>query len=149
MSRRPADLSLDELAAAARAVATRYTLDLVVLFGSTARRDPALVPEDLDVAVRAPAGAPVPDVGLIAHAFAATLDTPDVDVVDLRRADPLLLMLVARDGVPLHQAEPSTFAEFWSLAHRRYWDAAMFRDAERETIRDFVRARAPAHGDAS
>lgn len=36
-------------------------------------------------------------------------------------------MLVARDGVPLYEADPAAFARFASLALRRYADTRKFR----------------------
>jgi len=131
----------EALEEAARQVAEVAGLDLVVLFGSAATGARAH-PEDLDIAVRAREGA----VNLLAltDRFAALLGSQDVDLVDLRRADPLMLMLVARDGVVLFERESSTFAQFTSLAVRRFADARKFRDAEREEIRAFIRAAGTA-----
>ena len=61
--------------------------------------------------------------------------------MDLRRADPVLLLAVARGGRPLYQAEPTRFACFQSLAARRFADTRKFRSAEREEIADFLSRR--------
>ena len=134
----PPSVSRDALRAAAATVAAAHGLDLVVLFGSAARPDPGRAPEDLDLAVRAPAGCV--DAVAVTNAFVAALGTQAVDLADLRTAPPLLQALVARDGAVLHEGAPGAFAAFRSLAVRRFWDARKFREAEREAIRDFIRA---------
>ncbi len=63
------------------------------------------------------------------------LGTQAVDVTDLRRADPVLLALVARDGVPLYEAEPGEFSRFVSVAMRRFADTRKFRDAQQAARR--------------
>jgi predicted nucleotidyltransferase len=108
---------------------------LIVLFGSAARAGGT--PRDLDIGI-------LSDLPL--DAVAATnrllqlLAIQEVDVTDLRRADPLLLALAARDGVPLFEAEPGAFAAFASLAARRFADTRKFRAAEREEVQAFARA---------
>ena len=119
---------------AAERVGREVGARLIVLFGSAARSggDGA---EDLDIGVLADAAL---DAVAVTNRFIQLLETQHIDVADLRRADPLLLMLVARDGVPLFQRTSGEFARFWSLAARRYADTRKFRVAEREQIRDFV-----------
>lgn len=126
---------LEQLREAAGRVAREAGYELVVLFGSAAGEDEARQPEDLDLALRGEGPLDLVDA---TNRFIRALDTQAVDVVDLRRADPLLMMLVARDGVPLHEAEPGLFARFWSLAVRRYADTRKFREAERERVQEFV-----------
>lgn len=127
---------------AAAGLAREAGLDLVVLFGSAATGARA-VPEDLDIAVRAATG--VVDLMALTNRLIERVGTQHIDLVDLRRADPVLLAAVARDGVPLFEQEPATFARFVSLAVRRFADTKKFRDAAREDIRLFVsEARRPA-----
>lgn len=111
--------------------------ELVVLFGSAVDEGGAREPEDLDLALRGDGPLDLVDA---TNRFTRALGTQavDVDVVDLRRADPLLMMMVARDGVVLHEEGPGAFARFWSLAARRYADTRKFREAERERVREFV-----------
>lgn len=131
-----APATLQALRAMAAQLAAGAELDLVVLFGSTATGARAQ-PEDVDIAVRAP-GRTVDLVALTNRAI-ALLGRQDVDLVDLRRADPLLLALVARDGLVLFERTPATFTAFVSLAVRRFADTRKFREAERDAIRDEVR----------
>ena len=66
-----------------------------------------------------------------------------VDIADLSHADPLLMMLVARDGVPLYESSPGEFDRFASLAVRRYADTRKFRAMEAREIRDFIATGQP------
>jgi predicted nucleotidyltransferase len=135
MGRAPA---ADRLRAPAAQLATELGARLVVLFGSAAREE-GRPPEDLDVAVLCDGGV---DAVAATNRLIALVGDQRVDVADLARADALLLMLVARDGVPLYEAAPGEFARFCSLAARRYADTRKFRVAERDAIRDFVARRA-------
>lgn len=124
----------DALRAAAAAVGRGAHLTLVLLFGSAARDGPARARDlDLGVLARGPT-----DVLALTNAFTRALGVQAVDVTDLRRADPLLLALAARDGVALYEGEPGAHARFASLALRRYFDTRKFRDAERDYVRAFV-----------
>lgn len=126
---------LERLREAAARVGREAGYELVVLFGSATREEEKRTPEDLDLALRGDGPLDLVDA---TNRFIRALGSQAVDVVDLGRADPLLMMLVARDGVPLHEAEPGLFARFWSLAARRYADTHKFREAERERVQEFV-----------
>jgi predicted nucleotidyltransferase len=128
---------LDTLRLGCVQVAERLNLDLVVLFGSAARGD-AGVPNDLDVGVKS---AGLVDTVAVTNAFIQALGVQAVDVVDLRRADPVLLLQVARDGIALFERTSTGFAEFISLAARRFADTKKFRDAEAAYIEDFLSRR--------
>ncbi|HKK28698.1 MAG TPA: nucleotidyltransferase domain-containing protein [Gemmatimonadota bacterium] len=138
----PCDLDRSRLEEAAARIATDVGLELVVLFGSAARqvgaRAKGLRPGDVDLGYVGGASAEPVD---LTNRFIRELALQEVDVVDLRRADPVLLLAVARDGEPLYQADPTRFARFQSLAARRFADTRKFRSAEREEIRQFLSRR--------
>jgi len=69
------------------------------------------------------------------------LGTDKVDVVDLRRASPLLRFSAARNCVVLFERVPGTFSKFLSLAFRRFVDTKKLRNAQRSVIRDFLHER--------
>lgn len=138
----PLTIDLQKLESAARSVAQSHDLSLVILFGSAAHLDQERDPRDLDLAVQGNSGG-VDSVALT-NAFIQELGIQDVDLVDLRRADPLILQLVAEEGRMLHEAEPGIHARFCSLAARRYADTRKFREMERREIREWL-ARAPAN----
>ena len=120
-----------DLQRAAREVAAEIGARLIVLFGSAARGG-TRAPEDLDIGVLG--SAPIDSVA-VTNRFMQLLHLSEIDIADLRRADPVLLMLVARDGVPLHEAQPGEMMRFQSLAIRRFADTKKFRDSERDALR--------------
>ena len=127
---------IDTIREAVRPIAEEYEARLVILFGSLARGDER--PGDLDLAVRGDAPLPLVD---LTNELIRALQYQQVDLTDLMVADPVLLMMVARDGIPLYEATPGAFAHFHSLAARRFADTAKFRAVERARIRQFIRDR--------
>jgi predicted nucleotidyltransferase len=123
------------LRAAAADVGRAAGLRLVVLFGSAARGEAGA--EDLDIGVLGPSGGSV-DAVAITNQLIRRLAVQAVDVTDLARADPVLLAQAARDGVPLYESSAGEFAQFASLAVRRFADTRKFRVEERDAIRDYV-----------
>lgn len=117
-------------------VAREEDLRLIVLFGSGAREDER--PEDLDLGVLG--RSPVEPLNLT-NRLIERLGRQDVDLVDLRRADPVLMVQVARDGTPLYEGSPGEFARFHSLAFRRFADTRKFREAERRELEEFIARR--------
>lgn len=115
-------------------------LELLVLFGSTATGR-ATQRSDVDLAVRCGGLA---DLDAIYLALAPRLRTDRLDLVDLRRAGPLLAFQVARTGTLLHERRPGAFREFQSLASRRYCDTAKLRRAQRRAIQAFLEREQPA-----
>ena len=127
-----------ELRDAAAKLATDFALQLVVWFGSAARGESAV--EDIDIGVL---GSHPVDVVDVTNALTRSLLTQTVDVTDLMRADPILLALVARDGVPLFENAPGVFTRFASLAACRFADTKKFRDAQERALREAT-SRSPA-----
>lgn len=107
-----------------------------MLFGSTARAEGA--GEDLDVALQ---GDDPLDLVHLTNRLAPALGRQDVDLVDLRVADPVVLLSVAEEGVVLYESEPGAFVRFQSLAARRFFDTRKFREMERLEIHEFLRRR--------
>jgi predicted nucleotidyltransferase len=126
--------SLGQIRAAAQRIGEDLGCRLIVLFGSAARGDTR--PADLDIGILREA--PLDIVALTNH-MTQKLGTQSVDLCDLRRADPLLLALAARDGIPLYEQPPGEFARFASLAARRYFDTRKFREMERREIQDLLK----------
>lgn len=127
-------MDIERLRAAVGPVAEGEGLRLVVLFGS-AVRDPVHA-EDLDIGVDA--GAPCDTIAWT-NRLARALGRSDVDVTDLRRADPVLLLRAAEEGVLLFQSDPSRFVRFFSLAARRFYDTRKLREVEHREIHDRLR----------
>lgn len=112
-------------------------VELLMLFGSQATGR-ATAASDVDLAVLA---APGTDLEALRLAAIRRLGTDRVDLVDLRRAPPLLAMAVARTGRCLHQKTGVELARFTSLALRRYADTAKLRRAREQGLRAFLAER--------
>jgi uncharacterized protein len=69
------------------------------------------------------------------------LHTDRADVVDLRRANPLLCFSAARQGKLLYERCPGLFNRFYSLSFRRYIDTKKLRDARQRAFDNFLEAR--------
>jgi len=133
MAHKESSVDFDHVRKASHDVARAEGLDLVVLFGSAGRDFRSA--EDLDLAIRGPAS---PDMIHLTNRFSVVLGRSDVDLVDLRTADPLLLRIVAEEGRLLYESDAGTFTRFASYAARRFFDTRKFRDLERQRIHDFL-----------
>lgn len=109
-------------------------VELLVLFGSTVKAG-VRTGRDIDLAVRCQGPA---NLDALYLAIAPRLGTDRLDLIDLRRAGPLLALEVARTGRLLFEQYPGAFREFQSLASRRYCDTAKLRQAQRRAIHAFL-----------
>jgi predicted nucleotidyltransferase len=109
-------------------------LELLVLFGSLVKGR-RTVRGDIDLGAQCDGPA---DLDALYLAIAPRLGTDRVDLIDLRRADPLLAFEVARTGRLLFERRPGAFRAFQSLASRRYGDTAKLRRAQRRAIHVFL-----------
>lgn len=128
-------LAIDEIRARLLSLAaTRADLSLAVLFGSVARRK-ATARSDVDVAIRCDAPC---DLDTLFMDLAPVFRTDRLDLIDLRRAGPVLAFAIARDGVVLFERDPGAYRQFQSLAQRRYADTAKLRRAQERAIAVFL-----------
>jgi predicted nucleotidyltransferase len=109
-------------------------LDLLVLFGSRATGR-VTTRSDVDLAIQCREPADLEQWHVI---LAPLVGSDRLDLVDLRRAGPLLAFEVARTGRPLFERQPGTFRAFQALAARRYADTRKLRDAQRRAIQVFL-----------
>lgn len=97
-------------------------VELLLLFGSRAK-DVAAEGSDWDVGVLMKRGLLEADRYLdFSYRLAQAMGRGNLDVVDLRRAAPLLKYEAARTGRPLYQADPSAFTRFHVYAWKLYQD---------------------------
>ena len=115
-------------------------VELVVLFGSVVSGR-ARAESDVDVAVYATGPA---DLDEVYRVLAPRVGSDRLDLVDLRRASPLLMMEVARHGRVLFERRPGIFRRFQAFASRRYCDTAKLRHAQRRAIHAFLARELPA-----
>ncbi len=112
-------------------------LRLVLLFGSVAAGG-AHPRSDIDLAFLFDTPA---DVLALTNAAVRLLGTDNIDVVDLRRASPLLKYSAAKHGKVLYENPPGVFPEFYSLAFRMYEDTRKLREAKARSIKIFLESR--------
>lgn len=111
--------------------------ELVLLFGSavsgtTHKRS------DIDLAFLFDRPA---DILALTNKVIHLLRTSNVDVVDLRRAPPLLRYVVAKNGRVLYERKEGLFNAFYSLAFRMYVDSRKLREARKTAIGQYLAAR--------
>src|SRR3972149_7389299 len=81
------------------------------------------------------------DILALTNRVIRLLHTDNVDVIDLRRANPLVKFAAVKSGMLLYEKEPGLFNEFYSLAFRRYVDTKKLRDTQVVSIRQFLKSR--------
>lgn len=111
--------------------------ELVLLFGSavsgtTHKRS------DIDLAFLFDRPA---DILALTNTVIQLLRTSNVDVVDLRRAPPLLRYVVAKNGRVLYERKEGLFNAFYSLAFRMYVDSRKLREARKTAVGQYLAAR--------
>ncbi len=112
-------------------------LQLVIVFGS-AVSGKMHKKSDLDVAFLF--DRPIDTVALI-NKVTNLLHTDNIDVVDLKRASPLLKFSIVKTGRLIYENEVGLFSAFYSLALRMYIDTQKLRDAQKSVIKLFLSAR--------
>lgn len=115
-------------------------LRLLLLFGSSVSGN-THKRSDLDIAFLFDKPADMLD---LANMVIKTLHTDEVDVVDLRRASPLLRYSAVRNGLLLYERNKGLFNDFYSLTFRMYVDSKKLRDARSMAIQQYLRARESA-----
>ena len=113
-------------------LALKYSLDLVIMFGSRARGE-ARADSDTDIAVRGALELSRDDELTIAteldHLY------PNVDLCDVRKASPLLLGAIGQDAKILYQSREGLFEEFKIFAWNQYMDFKPQLDRMRDQTR--------------
>lgn len=129
--------SADEISVKLAPLFADENLRLVLLFGSAASGK-THSKSDIDLAFLFDEPA---DMLSLTNRVVRLLRSDNVDVVDLRRAGPLLNMSAVRKGILLYEREPGIYSEFCSLAFRMYADTKKFRDARETVIKRFLETR--------
>ena len=130
----PKSYSIEEIKEKLTPLFNEEGLQMVLLFGSqgSGRTHPE---SDIDLAVLCEE--PV-DLLHLTNWVSRLLHTDRVDVIDLRRANPLLGFSAACQGKVLYERVPGQFHSFCSLSFRRYVDTKKLRDTRKSTIQHFL-----------
>jgi predicted nucleotidyltransferase len=126
--------SIDEIKGNLAPLFQEEKLQMVLLFGSYSSGGPR--PEsDIDLGFLY--DGPV-DLLNLTNKVIRLLHTDRVDVINLRRANPLLCFSATREGKLLYERSPGQFPAFYSLSFRRYVDTKKLRDAAKNAIKNFI-----------
>lgn len=125
-----------ETRARVSAIAEKYRLSLVVLFGSQATGK-THKQSDVDIAILSEKELGLREMGELTLVFMQGLKTKDVDVVDLKTAPPLLLKQVATNAVLLYESKPLIFSTFRIYALKRYMEARPLFKLREEALSRF------------
>lgn len=126
--------SIDEIKERLAPLFQEEKLQLVLLFGSVVS-EKVCKQSDIDLAFLF--DGPV-DLVALTNKVIKFLQTDHVDVVDLRRASPILKYFAAKYCRVLYEQSPTLFSEFYSLTFRRYIDTKKLRDAQGKAIKNFL-----------
>jgi len=110
-------------------------LRLVILFGSAASGKTHRN-SDIDIAFLFEKSV---DILELTNTAIRLLHNDNVDVIDLRRASPLLKFSAVKKGKLLFEKTPGEFNEFYSLAFRMYVDTQKLRDGHAEFIKNYLK----------
>ena len=110
-------------------------LRLVILFGSAASGKTHRG-SDIDIAFLFEESV---DVLERTNTVLRLLHNDNVDVIDLRRASPLLKFSVVKEGKLLFEKNHGIFNQFCSLAFRMYVDTQKLRDGHTVLIKNYLK----------
>jgi predicted nucleotidyltransferase len=133
----PKTYSTDEIKEKLSSLFKEEALQIVLLFGS---QSSGQVHPESDIDLGFLYDEPV-DLLDLTNKVIQLLHKDRVDVVDLRRANPLLCYSAVRQGKLLFERSPGLFNSFFSLSFRRYVDTKKLRDARQRAIDNFLQAR--------
>ncbi len=112
-------------------------LRLVILFGSAASGKTHRN-SDIDIAFLFERSV---DILELTNTVIRLLHNDNVDVIDLRRASPLLKFSAVKKGKLLFEKTPGEFNEFYSLAFRMYVDTQKLRNTHAKFIKKYLNER--------
>ena len=137
MMKRESQLSQENIKESLAPLLKERDLQLVILFGSTVT-GASHKHSDIDLGFLF--DQPI-DILDLTNRVITLLHTDNADVVDLRRASPLLKASSVKQGVLLYERSPGLFHEFTSLAMRSFIDTKKLREAQGKGIERFLRER--------
>lgn len=129
--------SIDELKERLKPLIEQCEADLVVLFGSRAKK---LETAGSDVDLAFLCEKPL-NLLKMNNEIISLLHINDVDVIDLKRTNPLLMAAIAQGGKIIYEKKPGIFNSFYSLAIRKFMDTKKLRKLDRIKVEKFIKER--------
>ncbi|MBC8414340.1 MAG: nucleotidyltransferase domain-containing protein [Nitrospira sp.] len=126
--------SVGKLQTALSPLFTSSEIKLIVLFGSYAKKT-VHKKSDLDLAFLYDEVINIID---LTNEISQLLHTSNIDIIDIRKAKPLLKHSIMKHGIIIYEREPGIFNETASLAFRRYVDTGKLRVAQDRYIRNYI-----------
>ncbi len=119
-------------------LADTYALDLIVLFGSQATGK-THAQSDVDVAIyRSNNPCLLEDLWRIGEEMKPIFQNPDIEVIDIATAPPILLRDVFDVGVCLYEKRLGTFSLQRMRARRMYRESAPLRRLRDQKLQEFL-----------
>ncbi len=128
-------LTVEEIKQRLSPIFKKEELRLVILFGSTASGKTHRG-SDIDIAFLFEESV---DILELTNTILRLLHNDNVDVIDLKRASPLLKFSVVKKGKLLFEKKPGIFNQFCSLAFRTYVDTQKLRDGHAALIKNYLK----------
>ena len=119
------------------AIAQKYRLDLVVLFGSQASGR-THQKSDVDIGYTSPQFIELDTRFDIINEFRDILKRDDIEFVDLSRISPVMKKIIADEGVVLYEREPGMFVSFQMYAFKLYVETKLLRELRYQSLKHFV-----------
>jgi len=130
-------LSLQEIKERLQPIFENPSLQLVLVFGSLVSGK-THKHSDIDLAFLFDEDI---DILALTNQAIRLLKEDKMDVVDLRKANPLLKFSAVKTGRLIYEKSPGLYFQFYSLAFRMYADSKKLRDAQEVYIKNYVEAQ--------
>ncbi len=118
-------------------IAKKHSLRLFALFGSSSTGE-THGKSDVDFAVLGSHPLSNEELFWIAEDLAEALKRPDIDIIDMYIASPLLLMNVSRQGILLYEAQSGLWIQSRVLAFKKFIDTKPLYEKYYERMKSTV-----------
>lgn len=128
---------IDEIKEKASGLAEKYGLDLLLLFGSQVSGK-THKKSDYDLGFISKQYKNLEELVKMEYEISEILKVGKIDLVDLKKAPPLLMKGVADNSLLLYQKEPTLYARFKIYASKLFIEARRLFDLREAVIQKFI-----------
>lgn len=119
-------------------IAKKYDLELLLLFGSQIDKKLLHQESDFDVAYLSKKDLTLMEESRLICDLMPIFRSEKVDLVNIKRANPLLMQQIFDNHKLLYCLNPATYSLYQIYAMKRYIEARPLFDLNRQFIKDFV-----------